>query len=194
MKTIIAKFGQRKPILFLGILMVINLAMFYIPVMPGSIPNILKHTQNSSISAIPDLKIFLDLNEIYNFLSDITQEGRYAYQIMHLTTDLAFPIIYSLFFFSLTIRFIRGKESNKIAQKSLGFLPFLALVPAGFDLSENFMLLYITKNFPKYFGGLMSAIRIFTLGKFIFLLINLLLIAYLGIVNRINLGTRGNEI
>jgi hypothetical protein len=193
MKRINVKFGQRRQLIFLGALLLINLTLFYIPNVPGSIPNILQYAADSSTLTIPDMKFYSDIDEIYTFLADITQEGRHAYQIMHWTTDLAFPILYALFLFSLTARNLLTADVELQKKKPSNLLPFLALIPAGFDLIENFILLYITKHFPEYFGVLMSALRLFTAGKFFFLFVNLTLILYLVIKNRINKNPYGKS-
>lgn len=170
MYALIERFGQKKLIILIGGVMLINLILFYIPGLPGSIPNITWNNQNV---IIPDMKISLNTNDIYGFLTLIDSNSHAAFQIMHLTTDLVFPLVYSLFFFSL-LSFYTLTSGLKF--KYFLFIPFL---PAGFDLMENFSLIYITEKYPMYLQWMMVFSRFSTLGKFIGLLINISLSTYL---------------
>jgi len=159
-------------IIFLTILLVINFCIFYFPGLPGSIPRVIG---KSTGVTIPDMRLRYTVDELHAFLTGIGSEGRQAFQWMHLSTDLAFPLIYGLLLYSIIYRlsFQLGWPGKRLSL--LGFLPTV------FDLVENFSLLYITSqypNIPQVFG---SMINYLTIGKFLFLMISLCIILFLRI-------------
>ena len=80
----------KKDLFILTILLVINFCAFYIPILPGSIPRVIG---KSSEASIPDMRLRTTVDELHAFLTEIGSEGRQAFQWMHLSTDLAFPLI-----------------------------------------------------------------------------------------------------
>lgn len=99
MKSLVVILGQKKRVVLLGILMMVNIAMFSLPGLPANLSSV---TQAAPEATIPDMRIKYSPDEVYDFLTLIRTEGRQTYQRMHLTTDLAFPLIYGFFLFSIT--------------------------------------------------------------------------------------------
>jgi len=167
--------GQKKVTLLFGVLLLLNLLLFNIAVFPGSTPEI---TAAAPDQTIPDMMGLYSPEDVYDFLTEITAEGRESYQFMHLTTDLAFPLVYGLFLVSLLSRLFLALEGLP------RWLPFLGLIPAGFDLAENFTLVFITSRFPAFLPGLTHLAQFFTLAKFLGLAGVVLLIVFLAIKMR----------
>ena len=149
--------GQKKIILPLIIIFLINLALFSIPSVPGSSPMILSSAGDLTI---PDMMGIYSPEEVYHFLESIGEEGRTAYQTMHFGTDLAFPLVYGLLLFALLSR-----ATQKTLPK-LPWLPFIAFFPTLVDLAENFTLVNITAHFPAFLPGLTQLAQVFTILKF----------------------------
>ncbi|MDY6845835.1 MAG: hypothetical protein SVP52_01710 [Chloroflexota bacterium] len=119
---------------------------------------------------------FYSTEYIYTFLEDIGEQGRQLYRLVHLTSDLAFPLVYGLLFFALIHRFTQIlKPSRKINAQ---FLPWIAAL---FDLAENFTLNHITSEFPERLIGLTMLAQFFTLMKALFLFTTVAFTAYLGL-------------
>lgn len=167
-----AYFGTKRCILILGALLLINLALFSIPGVPGSTARI---TASAPDQTPPDILGIYSPEVVTTFLETIGAEGRAQYQIMHLTTDLAFPLVYGLSLFSLlswlTLRL------NLQAQ----WIPWLGLLATGFDLAENFTFVFITDRYPQEFSGLTWLAQVFTIGKFAMVGISILAALYLGL-------------
>ena len=174
MKSLAIVLGQKKRVVVLGILMMVNIALFSLPGLPANIAKVIGENPDTQI---PDMQPGYSVEEVYDFLTLIGPEGRQAYQLMHLTTDFAFPIVYGVFLFSII--------SYLLVQAGLQqfFITWLGIFAAGFDLAENFTLMYITDRFPKFLPGLVNLARIFTMGKFSFMLVSFMIIGYLFVKN-----------
>ena len=164
------KLGQKKVILPLLAIFLINLALFSLPGLPGSRPVILAAAENLTI---PDMKGIYSPEYIYGFLESIGPAGRSAYQSMHFTTDLAFPLVYGALLFSLLCG-----AANK-AHLRTRWLPFIAFFPTIIDLAENFTFVYITNQFPTSLPGLTRMAQVFTIMKFGGIIFCLLVIIFL---------------
>jgi len=127
------------------------------------------------------MMITYNANKLYNFLTKIGAKGRHAFQMMHATTDFSFPLVYGLFFHLIIHQF-----SYQFSQQK-SYLPFLAFLPTGFDLTENFTLIYITDRFPDDTQKIATVVPLFTFGKFICLAAIIILIVFLAI--RVNKQT-----
>ncbi len=137
-------------IIVLTVLLVINFCIFYFPGLPGSIPRVIG---KSTGVTIPDMRLGITADELHAFLTKIGSEGRQAFQWMHLSTDLAFPLIYGLLLYSIIYRlsYQLGWPGKKFS-----LLEFLPMV---FDLVENFSLVYITSQYPdipQVFGSMIN--------------------------------------
>jgi hypothetical protein len=164
--------SQKKFILLLSILMFINIIIFVLPGIPANIQTILK---NAPGYRIPDTVLFYTPDSLHDFLSEIGPEGRQAFQMMHATTDFAFPLIYGLFFYALLNSLMDNKD------KLIKYLPLVGFLALGFDLVENFTLMIITDRFPANQPILSILAQISTPLKFFFILLSLLSVAYLGL-------------
>lgn len=164
--------SQKKTILVLGLLILVNMMLFSLPSLPYSSNNV---TANAPDMQIPDMMFIYSADYIYNFLTAIGPSGRESYQLTHLTIDLSFPLLFSLFFAALISRFVNllGWPSNT--------LPFICLFSGVLDLAENFTLVTITHRFPEYLQNLSKLSQTFTLGKFSFMAVNFTLVGYLAI-------------
>jgi hypothetical protein len=149
--------GQKTTVILLAILFALNMMAFFLPLNPFNTQAILNNAEGVQI---PDIMVIYSPNQLYQFLSQIQESGRDAFQGMHLTIDLSFPIIYSLLFFFIMRwqLFILGK------QKSL--LPLVSLLAGGFDLAENFTLFYITSHFPQFLTNVSTLAQGLTILKF----------------------------
>jgi hypothetical protein len=157
MQNVIQKFSNRRLITILGILLLANLLLFSLPGFPGSRSAILA---NAPEQKIPDMMGFYSPQEVYDFLSTIGPAGRAAYQMMHFSTDLAFPIVYGLFLFAWLCRLVIGMDLK------LQYLPVLAFLASAADLAENFSMVFITNRFPEFLPGLTRLAQGFSLVKF----------------------------
>ena len=157
MQVLIEKFSNRRLIILLGILLLANLLLFSLPGFPGSRPTILA---NAPFQKIPDMMGIYSPQEVYDFLTAIGPAGREAYQLMHFSSDLAFPLVYGLFLFSWLSRLVVGKDPKT------QYLPLIAFLASAADLAENFTMVYITDRFPSFLPGLTRLSQVFSLVKF----------------------------
>lgn len=157
MKHSTSRTCQKRQMIVLGLIMVINFFLFYWPGFPSSFNALTLHLP---LNRIPDIHLRFSPEEIYDFLTRIGPEGRQAFRLMHLTIDLSFPIVYSFFFF-LTLKCLLSKT-----RKANGWLPFLALLAGVVDLSENFILNYLAMRYPVFYPNLTAMVEIITILKF----------------------------
>ena len=160
--------SEKKLLFVLGTLTFINLVLFIIPGLPGSIQTIVKNAPNAKL---PDMRLIYSPQEISGFLKNIGSDGRKAFQMMHITIDLTFPLLYGLFFYSMF---------SSISSQHKKVLPMFGFLPTVFDLLENFTLILITNRYPAELLILARLTQISTWLKFTFILLNIILIAYLG--------------
>ena len=148
--------------LALVILLVVNYALFNIAGFPGSISSIIGESTGTSI---PDMCLCCNASDLINFLTVVGSEGRTAFQCMHLGIDLTFPLLYGFLFYAI-IHHLTGQ---------LGwhrkYIPFFGFIPMVFDFLENFSLMVITGQYPSCPETLTGFVQIFTLCKFINLLL-----------------------
>ena len=169
--------AQKTIVILLAILFALNMVAFYLPLNPCNTQAILNNGEGVQI---PDIMVVYSPEQLYQFLSQIQASGRSAFQGMHLSVDLSFPIIYSLLFFFVMEwqLFILGK------QKSL--LPLVSFLAGGFDLAENFTLFFITSQFPQFLPNLSMLAQGFTLLKFALIIACIILMLIFFLKYRIN--------
>lgn len=148
---------QKRQIIILGLIMVINFILFYWPGFPSSLTALTRHLP---LNRIPDIHLRFSPEQIYDFLTRIGPEGRQAFRLMHLTIDLSFPIVYSFFFFLI----LKCLLFN--TRKAINWLPFLALLAGVVDLSENFILNYLAVQYPAFYPNLTGMVELITIIKF----------------------------
>jgi len=151
----------------LGILLLLNMLAFYSPLNPYNTKAILNSAQGVQI---PDIMVFYSPDQLFQFLTQIQETGRNAFQGLHRTVDLSFPIIYSLFFFYIL------QWQVGIIGKPRSFLPWISILAGGFDLVENFTLFYITSQFPSFLHDLSIIAQVITIIKFALILTCILII------------------
>lgn len=169
MKKIANRSNQRRLLVILGLLFIINFFLFYWPGFPGNLPAI---SGQLPLNRIPDVHLRFSPQEVYDFLTQIGPEGRQAFQTMHLTVDLSFPFIYSLFFFLLITLLV---DRLNLQTKWLALMPVLA---GALDLSENFILNYLAGRYPAYYPNLTILVEFLTIAKFMLLTASILLSAF----------------
>ncbi len=169
---LVEKFGQRRVTTLLAVLFIINLLLFSLPAFPGSQPQIIAAAPSRQI---PDVMGIYTPQTVYDFLSAIGPAGREAYQRMHFTSDLAFPLVYGLLLFSLISRRLLQRENKP------RWIALLAFIGPVFDLAENFSLVVITDRFPTSLPGLTRLAQVFTLAKFGGIGLSLLIVVILAI-------------
>jgi hypothetical protein len=162
--------GQIRLIVLLGLILMINFFLFYWNGFPGSLAAI---TGNLPVNQVPDVNLSFSPDLIYIFLTNIGVEGRDAFRVMHLTVDLTFPFVYSLFFY-LLIRFLLDKLKT-----NMKWLPFLPLLAGVFDLTENFILNYLTRAYPAYYPNLALIVELLTMIKFALIAISFITVLFL---------------
>ena len=147
-----------------------NFFLFYWNGFPGSLAAI---TGNLPVNQVPDVNLSFSPDLIYIFLTNIGVEGRYAFRVMHLTVDLTFPFVYSLFFYQL-IRFLLDKLKT-----NMKWLPFIPLLAGVFDIAENIILNYLTRAYPTYYPNLAFIVELLTMIKFALIAISFITALYL---------------
>ena len=175
MPNIIKRFNNPRITLVLGILVLVNLALFSLPALAGSRPKILASAPEL---AVPDMKGIYSPDYVYDFLTAIGPAGRHAFQMMHFTTDLVFPLLYGLLLFAMLCRLVSQQAGGNV------HLPLLALLPVASDLAENFSLVMITAQYPAFHPRLTWLAQGFTLLKFGGLLATLTVIVILFSMSR----------
>ena len=164
--------GQIRLLIIIGILFAINFSLFY---WPGFPENMRALSGDLPLNRIPDVDLRFATDEIYDFLTQIGPDGREAFRIMHLTVDLSFPLIYTLFFF-LLIKYLLLR-----LDRSVKWLPFFPVLAGLFDLSENLILNYLTEQYPTYYPTLTALVELITIIKFTLIITTLLIAIYLGL-------------
>ena len=169
--------AQKMIVILLAILFALNMMAFYLPLNPYNTQAI---RNNAEGVQIPDIMVIYSPEQLYQFLSQIQEGGRDAFQGMHLTVDLSFPIIYSLLFF-----FVMQWQSS-ILGKQKSFLPLVSFLSGGFDLAENFTLFFITSQFPQFLPNLSMLAQGFTLIKYALIIACIILMLILFLKSRID--------
>jgi len=120
-----------------------------------------------------DPQIFYTPEKVYSMVAAYGEAGRANYRTFELTGDIIYPIIYTLFFALLvTWLFQRGLASDSPVQK-------LNIVPLGswpFDLLENLGIVTMLSIYPSTPAAAAWLTAMFTLVKWIFAGITIVLI------------------
>ncbi len=113
-----------------------------------------------------DLQLFYTPEKVYSMVAAYGEAGRASYRTFELTGDIAYPIVYTLFF-SLLITWLlqRGFASNSGMQK-YNVVPFGGWL---FDLFENLGIVTMLSVFPSTPAILAWITAIATLIKWSFL-------------------------
>lgn len=176
--------NERKELIILGqplfILLFLIISMAMIAIL--NMENIAFSSKNlENITGgltILDTRLFYTQTDIFNFLDRLGEQGRNAYQLTHIVPDLIFPIAYSLFFASLSIWL--AKHLN-YSRKQIQRVFLFSLVAGIFDLLENFTIIVLVAAFPRQHPVLGLSSQLFTLIKFGFFFIIILVLIILSI-------------
>jgi hypothetical protein len=103
------------------------------------------------------------LTEAEAFLGAIGPEGRRLYALTELSLDLAFPVLYGLFFAGLLAFVLARAVPERRRVRRLAYLP-LAMAVA--DISENLTLTALALSYPPLNTGLARLANVFTLAKY----------------------------
>ena len=122
-----------------------------------------------------DLLIFYTPEKVYSMVESYGEAGRASYRTFELTGDIAYPIVYTLFFaLAITWLFQRGLPSTSNIHK-YNVIPFGAWF---FDLLENLSIVTMLSIFPSTPALLAWIATIFTMLKWLFVLPTALLLLY----------------
>ena len=122
-----------------------------------------------------DLQFFYTPEEAYDMVASYGGELRADYLIFELTGDIIYPIVYTLFFaLGITWVFQRGFASDSVMQK-YNVVPFGAWF---FDLLENLGIVTMLSVFPSTPAMLAWVSAIFTVLKWFFAAVSIILLSY----------------
>ncbi|MEM6377440.1 MAG: hypothetical protein AAF705_04450, partial [Bacteroidota bacterium] len=122
-----------------------------------------------------DLRTKYTKSEVDNFFAALGPEGQVHYHFIESKIDMAYPIVYTLFFMSLLAFLLVKNKWGNGNLKLLLLLPLLAAIP---DFFENFNILKMLASGPSETlavkGSLYSSIKwggvLLNLGLILFLL------------------------
>lgn len=114
--------------------------------------------QQSGTTAPPlDLAFGFSPGEAFNRVEAYGNTGRKLYAISAMTIDVAYPVIYSIFFSILIIFLLKKTGLQTINLTNLAFLPFCAALS---DLFENAGIVGLLSSYPDKY----KVLAIFTSG------------------------------
>lgn len=144
------------------------------------------------VYGIGDIKL-LDLHfsyspdQVYEHLTALGEEGRSAYTRMALTSDLAFPVIYSLAL-SVALMLVLQKLFPPASRfRYLCLFPFLIII---IDWCENLSLAFVTCSFPETVDWVVNSASFFTSLKWTLVVLTVLMLLT-AVTIRIVSGIRG---
>lgn len=134
-----------------------------------------------------DLHFSYSPNQVYEHLASLGEEGRSAYIDMALTSDLAFPVIYSLALSVALILVMKKLFPPASRFRYLCLFPFLILI---IDWCENLSLAFVTYAFPEPLDWLVISASFFTSLKWTLVALTVLMLLT-AVIIRIVSGIRG---
>lgn len=144
------------------------------------------------LHGIGDIKL-LDLHfsyspaQVYDHLTALGEEGRSAYTRMALTSDLAFPVIYSLALSVALMLVLKTLSPPASRFRYLCLFPFLSIIT---DWCENLSLAFATYSFPEPVDWIVNSASFFTSLKWTLVLLTVLMLLT-AVTIRIVSGIRG---
>lgn len=120
-----------------------------------------------------DLEFFgYSAEKAYRMIESYGEAGRAAYRTFELTGDIAYPIVYTLFFsLAITWLFQRGFAPDNSMQR-LNVMPFGAWL---FDLFENLGIVAMLSVFPATPALLAQVTSVFSVIKWLFAAVSIVL-------------------
>ena len=125
-----------------------------------------------------DLYFSYSPDQAYEYLGGLRAKGRSAYARMELTTDLLFPVVYSL---ALTVVLVMAARRVLPPQDSrLQFLCFFPLLIVVADWCENLSLVVVIHAYPDRVDAIVTAASLFTSFKWTFLVLVVITLVTVG--------------
>ena len=125
----------------------------------------------------PDLYFSYSPDQVYRYLDELGAKGRMAYARMELTTDLLFPVVYSL---ALTVALVIAARSIRLATSWLQLLRFFPMLIVIADWGENLSLARVIHAYPDQPDALVAMASLFTSLKWISLALAVIALVALG--------------
>jgi hypothetical protein len=120
-----------------------------------------------------DLMFFYTPDKVYSMIESYGDAGRVSYRTFELTGDIIYPIVYTLFFsLAITWLFQRGFAGDSQMHK-YNVVPFGAWL---FDLFENLSIVAMLSIYPSEPALLAWIATIFTMLKWLFAIVTILLL------------------
>jgi hypothetical protein len=119
----------------------------------------------------PDLYFFYSPDQVHDYLAVLGAEGRRAYTRMALTSDLAFPVIYSAALSMALVLFLRKWLPS--ARRYLSLFPLLIVIA---DWGENLALVMVTRAFPARADAVAGLAATFTALKWVLIVLTMLML------------------
>jgi hypothetical protein len=124
-----------------------------------------------------DLYFSYSPGQVYDYLDRLGEKGRSAYARMELTTDLLFPVIYSL---ALTVALVMVTRRVLPAGNRLQYLRFFPLLIVIADWFENLGLAAVIHVYPGQRDTIITAASLFTSLKWVFLTMTVMMLLVAG--------------
>lgn len=120
-----------------------------------------------------DLYFFYSPDQVHEHLAALGAEGRGAYISMALTSDLVFPVVYSMAL-SVALMLVLRKLLPPISRfRYLCLFPFLIVMA---DWCENLGLAMVTRAFPEQVDAIVHAASSFTSLKWMLIAVTVLML------------------
>jgi len=120
-----------------------------------------------------DLHFLYDPDQVYQHLSMLGAEGRNSYCRMALTSDLLFPVSYSLAMSVALMLVLRKLFLPDSRFRYLCLFPFLIVI---IDWCENLSLAFVTYSFPERADTLIGFASVFTSLKWMLVVSSILML------------------
>ena len=126
-----------------------------------------------------DLYFSYSPDQVYDYLDRLGAKGRSAYARMELTTDLLFPVVYSL---ALTVALMMVARRILPADSRLQYLCCFPLLIVIADWGENLGLAVVIHVFPDRLDTVVTAASLFTSIKWVFLTLTVMMLSAAGVL------------
>lgn len=122
---------------------------------------------------IIDLLPYYQSDVIWQMLDKYGQAARQQYAYIEVTTDIAYPIVYTALFVVILSLLYRNRPYRPFATANL-----LPLGIFGFDIAENICIVTLLNDYPAVSYTWAVATGIFTSGKWLFFALAILAVLY----------------
>ena len=120
-----------------------------------------------------DLYFSYSPDQAYEYLSGLGAKGRSAYARMELTTDLLFPVVYSL---ALIVALVMTARRALPPESRLQYLRFFPLLIVIADWCENLSLAAVIHAYPDQLDAVVTAASLFTSLKWVLLSLTVMML------------------